>query len=145
MTTHGLSFREGAPKGFPKIINGVAKGKPKQTIIGNTHGEPNSRTKAIIGGLKWRRLGLSNTLFVLLYSCVCGDGTIAKPKNNYHWGTHGGPKFFRKDIIGGVGVATIGVEQYTFRTTALGCVCGCGIIVKPPKTIIGNTHGDPNS
>ena len=26
----------------------------------------------------------------------------------------------------------------------LGWVCGCGTIVKPQKTIIGYTHGDPN-
>jgi hypothetical protein len=55
---------------------------------------------------------------------------LQNQKNN-HWGTHGDPKFFREVIIGGVGVATIGVGQYTFRTTALGCVCECGTIAKP--------------
>ena len=73
-----------------------------------------------------------------------GDVAIEKPNRTYIGGTQGGASVFKKDIFGGGGVATIGVEQYTFRTTALGCVCGCGTIVKPQKTIIGYTHGDPN-
>ena len=49
--------------------------------------------KVIIGKVGVATLGLSNTLFVLLHSCVCGCGTIAKPKKTIIGYTHGDPNF----------------------------------------------------
>ena len=85
------------------------------------------------------RFGLSNTLLELLYSGVCGCGTIGKPERKHHW-EHAWRTNFEKLVIGEIGVATIGVEQHTFGASVLGCVCRCGTIGKPNDPIIGNTH-----
>ena len=47
-------------------------------------------------------------------------------------------------IIGRVGVATIGVEQHTFRTTVFGFEWVRHHWKTKKTTIIGNTHGEPN-
>jgi hypothetical protein len=55
-------------------------------------------------------------------------------------GTDGDPNF-PKSYHWKVGVATIGVEQRTFRTTGMGCVGECEPIGISKKTIIGDMHG----
>jgi hypothetical protein len=55
-----------------------------------------------------------------------GYGNFEK---NYHWA---------------VGLATIGVEQHTSRTTVMGCAGGSDPLEFQKKTIIGNMHGDGN-
>ena len=71
-----------------------------------------------------------------------GWAPLEIPKN-HHWGHPWGTKFPKKTVIGRVGVATIGAEQHTFRTTVPG-LNGWGTIGKPEQTIIGTTHGEPN-
>ena len=39
-------------------------------------------------------------------------------------------------------MATIGVEQHTFRTTVMGCVGGCDPIGNPKKPLLGIPIGD---
>ena len=65
--------------------------------------------------LRRRRLVLSNTLWELLYSGVCGCGIIGD--------MHGEQKPEQSNHLE-VGVAMVGVKQHTFETTALGCVWG---------------------
>ena len=48
-----------------------------------------------------------------------------------------------KVIIGRVWAATTGAEQHPLRTTVFG-FNGCGTIGNTKKTVIGNTHGEPN-
>ena len=60
---------------------------------------------------------LSNTLWELLYSGVCGCGIIGD--------MHGEQKPEQSNHLE-VGVAMVGVKQHTFETTALGCVWGGG-------------------
>jgi hypothetical protein len=67
--------------------------------------------------LRRRRLVLSNTLWELLYSGVCGCGIIGD--------MHGEQKSEQSNHLE-VGVAMVGVKQHTFETTALGCVWGGG-------------------
>jgi hypothetical protein len=54
-------------------------------------------------GVGWRRLGLSNTLFVLLCSGLNGCGTIGKPEQTIIGNTHGEPNFRKLKLIGGLG------------------------------------------
>ena len=67
--------------------------------------------------LRRRRLVLSNTLWELLYSGVCGCGIIGD--------MHGEQKSEQSNHLE-VGVATVGVKQHTFEITVLGCVWGGG-------------------
>jgi hypothetical protein len=54
-------------------------------------------------GVGWRRLGLSNTLFVLLCSGLNGCGTIGKPQKTIIGNTYGEPNFRKLKLIGGLG------------------------------------------
>jgi hypothetical protein len=76
--------------------------------------------KTVIGGLGRRRLGLSNTLFVLLCSGLNVWDTIGKQRTTIIGNIHGEPNFRKKNYHWGVGAATIGVERHTFRTTVFG-------------------------
>ena len=57
--------------------------------------------------------------------------------------THMGDPISKKNNYWGVGAARIWVEQHTFRTTVFGFQWA-GHHWKTKKTIIGNTHGEPN-
>ena len=93
-------------------------------------------------GVGWRRLGLSNTLFVLLCSGLNGCGTIGNFKKKQSLGTPIGDQMSEKNYHWEVGVATIGVEQHTFRTTVFVCVCGCGAIGAGRRRFVASNPPD---
>jgi hypothetical protein len=76
----------------------------------------------IIGRVGVATIGVKQHTFrATVFVCVCGCGTIANQKKQ-SLGAHMATPMSEKVIIGKVGVATIGVEQHTFRTTAFVCV-----------------------
>ena len=80
-----------------------------------------SEKKTIIGRVGLATIGVEQHTFrttVLGFEWVWHP--IGKPRANHHWQHTWGTKFPKKTIIGRVGVATIGVEQHTFRDTVFG-------------------------
>jgi hypothetical protein len=100
------------------------------------------KKKTIIGGLGRRRLGLSDTLFVLLCSGLNGWDTIGKQRTTIIGNMHGEPNF-RKDYHWGLGWRRLGLSNTLFVLLCSG-LNGRDTIGGPKQTIIGNTHGETN-
>jgi hypothetical protein len=130
-------------------------GNPEQTIIGTplenqnkpslgTHMGDEISQKSCHWGVGLVMVGVEQHTFrTTVMGCVGGCDPICIFKKTIIGDTHW-PRNFKKSYHWRVGLATLGIEQHTFRTTVMGCVVGCDPIGNFQKTIIGDTHWRPN-
>ena len=120
----------------------------KKTIIWDTHWQSKFPGKLLLG-VGVATVGVKQHTFrTTVMGCVGGcdpignsGGAPLQNQENHHWHHTWGTKFPRKVIIGRVWVATIGVEQHTFRTTVPG-LNGRVTIGKPKKPSLASCMGN---